>query len=114
MGEEWVAAVVSIVFFLTVGSVILFRPVARRLGDYLEVLIEEKRRASGTPRAPDLRRALEGLEQRLRLVEERLEFTENLLERRGPEASLGPESEADGGVSAPGEGADSPPGRPDG
>lgn len=82
MSEQFAAAIASSVFFLTVGGVILLRPVAARLGEYLEVLITEKRRA--TPSIEEGGGALgarEDVERRLDRVEERLEWAESLLAR---------------------------------
>lgn len=85
MGAEWVPAAVGIVFFLTVGGVILLRPITKRLGEYLEVLIREKREEPRVEGQEQLRHSLEGLEDRLSLVEEKLEFTERLLASSGRE-----------------------------
>lgn len=83
MGADWVPAVVGIVFFLTVGGVILLRPISKRLGEFLEVLIQEKRAEPRARGEEELRRSMEGLEDRLSLVEEKLEFTERLLASSG-------------------------------
>lgn len=79
---ELAGGIASSIFFLTVGAVILLRPVAVRLGEYLEVLIAEKRRQDT---------ALDGLRNlsveaqqdlllRLSQVEKRLDWTESLLD----------------------------------
>jgi hypothetical protein len=83
--------VVGIFFFVTVGAVILLRPITKRLGSYLEVLAEERRRSltqqpldrSDTTR---LTTALESLENRLAQLEEHQDFTNRLLAERTPEA----------------------------
>lgn len=87
MNGDWVAAIVSVAFFLTTGGVILLRPIARRLGEYLEVLIEEKRAGQRAPSGEPVRRTVEGLEQRIAFLEERLDFAENLLGSPGREGS---------------------------
>lgn len=70
--------VVAVVLFVTTGAVLILRPIAKRLGDLLEVMAEEKR-----VRAPDdgyrLREEIERLRSRMELLEDRQEFTEGLL-----------------------------------
>jgi hypothetical protein len=77
MYDEIMITVVSVVFILTVGGVILLRPMMKRLGEFLEVLIQDKRRLGGRVTAPSA--VNEALEQRISLLEERVEFTERLL-----------------------------------
>ena len=71
--------VVSIVFFVTTGAVLIFRPLTKRLGDRL---------ASSKPLPPPavdeaelvrLRQTLEETSARLELLEQRVDFTERLL-----------------------------------
>ena len=77
----------SIVFslFIVVGGlVILLQPISRRLGNYLELLIEERRRELRDQSIPAIDAGritalLEAMEQRLAHVEERQEFTDKLL-----------------------------------
>ena len=66
------------------GGVVLLRPLARRLGDLIDVTIAERRRRL----APDdavsadndrMRSAVDAIDQRLRLLEERQDFTDALL-----------------------------------
>jgi hypothetical protein len=79
--------VVGIFFFITVGAVILLRPITRKLGTYLEVLAEERRRAL-TERPADrsetarLTASIDALESRLGQLEEHQEFTNRLLAER--------------------------------
>lgn len=86
MGEELAGVIVSVVFFLVVGLVILLAPIAKRLGSYLEVLIEERRAGLGTDADAGARKLVEGLERRIASIEDRLEFTERLLSRPRPDA----------------------------
>ncbi len=65
---------------LTVGGVLILRPIATKLGALLEVMAREKAQMP----AQDDRRLVDTLEmtnQRLALLEERLDFTERLLGR---------------------------------
>jgi len=76
--------VISTVFILTVGGVILLRPVMKRLGALLDVLVLQK------TKGPDeenrrLRDTVETMNERLTLMEERLDFAERLIGRGGKE-----------------------------
>ena len=88
--EDIVGMVMGIFFFVTAGAVLILRPIAKRLGSYLEVLAEER---IGRPTVepvqqnPDSARvaaALESIEHRLAKIEEQQEFTERLLAERKP------------------------------
>jgi hypothetical protein len=71
----------TLVVVLTIGGVILLRPISKHLGHYLEAKANE-RKALGQ-RAPEdwdrLFATLEGLANRMDSLEERQEFTERLL-----------------------------------
>ena len=83
MEWEFIAPmIISTVFILTVGGVILLRPVMKRLGALLDVLVLQK------TKAPDeenrrLRDTVDTMNERLTLMEERLDFTERLIGRGG-------------------------------
>lgn len=83
MEWEFIAPmIISTVFILTVGGVILLRPVMKRLGALLDVLVLQK------TKAPDeenrrLRATVDTMNERLTLMEERLDFTERLIGRGG-------------------------------
>ncbi len=80
MEWEFIAPMVMmIVLTLTIGGVVLLRPIAKRLGEIAELLLREKREgASGElQRIGDL---LETVSARMALLEERQDFTERLLE----------------------------------
>lgn len=77
---EFVAPMIfSIVLVLTVGGVVLLRPLTKRLVELIEVMTREK----GQPRLQqDIRHVselLETMSSRLRLLEERQDFTDALL-----------------------------------
>jgi hypothetical protein len=88
--EDIVGMVMGIFFFVTAGAVLILRPIAKRLGSYLEVLAEERlNRRAVEPAQPSadsarLAAALEGIEHRLAKIEEQQEFTERLLADRKP------------------------------
>ena len=90
---EFVAPMIlSIVLVLTVGGVILLRPLTQRLVELIEVMTREK----GPPRLQeDIGRIgdlLETMDARMRLLEERQDFTDSLLhaQRQVPRAELPP------------------------
>lgn len=83
MWEALAPMVVSIVFFLTIGGVLILRPIAKHLGAYLEVLTRQQLEGSRSSELLQLRETLETMDQRLQLMEERQDFNERLLERRG-------------------------------
>ena len=78
--------VLGVVFVLTVGGVIVLRPLAKRLASYLEMLVDERRRTGPTEQVPDSRvvNALENLDRRLARLEERQDFTDALLRNKEP------------------------------
>jgi hypothetical protein len=88
--DEIAPMLVAISLIVTTGGVILLRPITRKLGSYLEVLAEERRRAlNQQPAVPAadtarLAAALERIEDRLANVEKNQDFTEKLLAEREP------------------------------
>lgn len=83
--EYIVPGVVAIVLLLTAGGVVLLRPLSKRLGELMEAMIAEKReeRPGLEEHLSRIRDLLETQNDRLTLLEERVEFTERLIERRG-------------------------------
>ena len=84
--------VMAVVLFVVTGGVILLRPISKRLGAYLEMLTEERRR--GVQQAPEtdprLLSALDNLDRRLARLEERQDFTDALLRGRDQQPKLEP------------------------
>lgn len=74
--------VVMIVLTLTVGGVMVLRPIAKRLGNLIEVITREKLEGGERDQVAHLRDVLDTMNQRLQLLEERQEFTDRLLESR--------------------------------
>ncbi len=90
---EFVASMIlSVVLVLTVGGVVLLRPLTQRLVELIDVMTREK----GQPRLQeDIGRIgdlLETMNSRMRLLEERQDFTDSLLnaQRQVPPAELPP------------------------
>jgi len=71
----------TVVVVLTIGGIILLRPISKHLGQYLEARANE-RKALGQRSPEDWDRlfaTLEGLASRVDSLEERQDFTERLL-----------------------------------
>lgn len=77
--------IMGIVMFLTVGGVILLRPISKHLGAYLEALTKQQLEPGNRDDLGQLRDILESMSQRLALLEERQDFNERLLENRSRE-----------------------------
>lgn len=80
MEWEFIAPMVIIVVLtLTIGGVVLLRPIAKRLGEIVELMLLEKRSGDKGElhRIGDL---LETVSARMALLEERQDFTERLLD----------------------------------
>ena len=79
MEWEFIAPmVITIVFFVVTGGVIILRPLSKRAADLLELYARD--RESGlVGELGRVREVLETVDARLRLLEERQDFTERLL-----------------------------------
>lgn len=71
--------VVGVVFTVVSGAVLILRPIAKRLGNYLDMLVETRRAQISRPPDRRLAEAIERVEERLRLLEERQDFTDAML-----------------------------------
>jgi hypothetical protein len=71
--------VIGVILTLTVGGVILLKPIANKLGHLLEAMAKEKSAPQLGSEVGHLRDLLETTNARLALLEERQEFTEALL-----------------------------------
>jgi hypothetical protein len=88
MEWEFIAPMVTgTVFILTVGGVLILRPIAKRLSDVLELYAREKQ-AGLEGEVHQVRELLETMDARMRLMEERQEFADRLL-RDPSEKKLG-------------------------
>lgn len=89
MEWEFIAPMIMmVVLTLTVGGVMVLRPIAKRVGDLLEMYARE-RQAGLESDLHQVRDLLETMDARLRLMEDRQDFTERLLSsgERPPEGS---------------------------
>jgi hypothetical protein len=72
--------VFAIILTLTVGGVILLRPIANKLGHLLEAIAKEKSEPQTGAELGHIRDLLETTNARLTLLEERQDFTDALLQ----------------------------------
>jgi hypothetical protein len=102
--------VFAIILTLTIGGVILLKPIANKLGHLLEAMAKERSQPQLHQQLDHMRDLLETTSARLALLEERQEFTEALFqERKKGAGSLG-----SGTGSGPSKTSDEPPEGEDG
>ena len=85
----------TLIFTILIGGFILLFPVTRRLGLFLESKLQDKKSDTQDQLAEtqQLRELLRSLEAQVKLLNERQEFTEQLLSKRGQETRLPPAGE---------------------
>ncbi len=89
MEWEFIAPmIVSVVLFLTIGGVLVLRPIATRLSDLIELYARDHERGLEAE-TRQMRELLETMNARLQLMEDRQDFMERLLEpgKRSSESS---------------------------
>ena len=74
----------AMVLFVTIGGVLVLRPLSKRLAELLESMARERNRESPQLEAEfrRMREVMETMASRLELLEERQDFTERLLTER--------------------------------
>ena len=77
-----IGLVVPSLFIITAGGVLILRPIAGKLGTLLDAMAREKS-SSALEETRRLREAVENMNDRLSLLEERQDFAERLI---GPPA----------------------------
>ena len=85
------AFLMTVTLTLTIGGVILLKPLMRNLGNFLEAKADEKKGLlAGYPEDWDrLLGSLETLDDRVKAIEERQDFTEKLLSKPREEDQKG-------------------------
>ena len=73
---------------LTIGGVLVLRPLAKHVGAYLEALTRQHLEPGRQEEVHQLQEHMETMSQRLRLLEERQDFSERLHEERGRRKEL--------------------------
>jgi len=80
MEWEFIAPMlVSITLILTIGGVAIFRPIAKRMSELLELYARDRQEGLGGE-VHQVRDLLETMNARMQLMEDRLDFTERLLQ----------------------------------
>lgn len=81
--EEFFIALVPITFILSLAGVLIFRPLTKRLGNVMEANALARRQAADDRLHDEhLKTLLETQNLKIQQLEQRLEFTESLLEAR--------------------------------
>ena len=76
--SEVAPMIVAVVGFITIGGVLVLRPIAKKAGDLMEAMARDKQGGLQND-VGQLRDILETMNARLTLMEERLDFTERLV-----------------------------------
>ena len=80
MEWEFIAPMImGVVFMVTVGGVLVLRPLSKRFAELLESYAQDRQRGVGSD-IHQIRELMETMDGRLRLMEERQDFTEKLLQ----------------------------------
>lgn len=81
--EDFIYALIPITFILSFAGVLIFRPLTKRLGNVMEANALAKREAADDRQHYEhIKALLETQTLKIEHLEQRLEFTENLLETR--------------------------------
>ena len=94
--EDFAPMLVIMTLILTTGAVLLLRPIAKRLGDLLELMAKQRAGEIEAPGTQRMEHLLEAIDARLGLVEERLDFTDSLLQSGREAARLRAEPDTSG------------------
>ncbi len=78
MTEDAAVMIVMVTLILTVGFVLIVRPIAKPLVQLIEAMIQERQPGSATRELGGIRRVLERVEDRITMLEERQSFYEAL------------------------------------
>jgi hypothetical protein len=84
--------IVGVVFILTTGGVLILRPLAKRVSDLLDVYAKDRKQGLESE-VRQVRELLETMDNRLRLMEERQDFTDRLLSSGQHESARDTEKE---------------------
>jgi hypothetical protein len=71
--------VIGLAFIVVTGGVLVLRPLAKRLADYLDLLVSRSKAERALPPDDRLREVVERLEERVRFLEQRQDFTDSML-----------------------------------
>ncbi len=87
--EEIIALLIPIVFILAMASVLILRPITKRLGEAFHPMQQDRHEARlDQGQLEQVRALVESVQERLELVEQRQSFFESLIESRSDKARL--------------------------
>ncbi len=90
----------SLLLALIIGGFVLMYPLTRRLGQLIELRLEERRTgkddAAIAAALNQLRMTLESIQREVSLLQERQDFTDRLLESEAGRGAAGPSTEPGG------------------
>ena len=88
--EEFFFALIPITFILSVAGVLIFRPLTKRLGNVMEAnALAKKQVAEDQLHHDHVKVLLETQNLKIQQLEQRIEFTESLLEARTAQRLVG-------------------------
>lgn len=100
MDWDVIAPMVAVVtLFLSVAAVLIFRPLAKRLGDLIEVTSRNRHLVGNPENMARLTDMVRRLAERMELLEERQDFTERVLSSAHRETRNLQEPEGEAGSS---------------
>jgi len=80
MEWEFIAPMImGVVFMLTIGGVLVLRPLSKRFAELMESYTQDRQKGVGSD-IHQIRELMETMDARIRLMEERQDFTERLLQ----------------------------------
>lgn len=82
--EEIAPMIVMCTLILTTGGVLVLRPIAKRLGSFLDAVTAAKLRPSPEPDLVRIHEVLSSIDSRLNQLEERQDFAEALISASDP------------------------------
>jgi hypothetical protein len=89
--EEVIALTIPIVGILATASVLILRPITKRLGDTLHQVQQDRKEARlDQGQIDQIRGLMESLQERVELIEQRQGFFESLLEARSERRVVDP------------------------
>ena len=92
MSEALLIAIIWVTAILTTGSVLILRPIAKRVGSYLDAVTEARLRPVPQPDMARLNELLSSIDSRLNQIEERQDFAEALISASDPKMLTVPTS----------------------
>ena len=90
MSEMLGLVIIWCTLFVVTGGVLILRPIAKRLGSFLDAMTQAKLRPSVEPELTRIREALNSIDMRLNQIEERQDFAEALISASDPKLVNGP------------------------